>query len=416
MTASEEPFNKVLVVIANYDFSGNADLLKRNFCQRFRTLLIDASSPERPKCADITIPNSYYPGLWNAAVSEAIQSGAEWLFFIASDIQFSDYETLFENLKGVLVRADIGIYTPSLKQGSRLSYPACFNYATAGLRECTIVEGFCFLARTKILKRLYPVPPENTYGWQVDSLASRIARGMNKRVVVDDRIKIFHPEALQKHAVPADSAQRQGMAYYEEMADAIDPDGANFQEWADVAKKDIEARGWMLGGQVFRSLDIGCGHNPRNVFAAQEVYGIDIDPALNLKNKRIMIADLVIEAIPASDSSFDYITAFDFIEHVPRIVYAPARRNSFVELMNEIWRVLKPGGIFLSLTPAFPNPQAFQDPTHVNFITEETFLKYFDNHYRWASMYGFKGYFEIEKQKWETDGKLATWMRAVRKL
>jgi hypothetical protein len=43
---------------------------------------------------------------------------------------------------------------------------------------------------------------------------------------------------------------------------------------------------------------------------------------------------------------------------------------------------------------------AFRDPTHVNFITEETFPLYFDNKICWAKMYGFNGGFEIKMQKW----------------
>ena len=75
-----------------------------------------------------------------------------------------------------------------------------------------------------------------------------------------------------------------------------------------------------------------------------------------------------------------------------------ALRFCFVELMNEVYRVLKPGGIFLSHTPIFPFPASQQDPTHVNLITEDTFPKYFDDSSRFASMYGFTGSFKVEDQ------------------
>jgi hypothetical protein len=67
--------------------------------------------------------------------------------------------------------------------------------------------------------------------------------------------------------------------------------------------------------------------------------------------------------------------------------------------MNEIWRVLKPGGKFLSQTPAFPQPAAFCDPTHVNIITEQTFALYFCGDL-WAKGYGFKGNFGLLSQQW----------------
>ena len=146
-----------------------------------------------------------------------------------------------------------------------------------------------------------------------------------------------------------------------------------------------------------KALDIGCGLKPKNPFNAVEVYGIDVrDDA----DANIVKADLVVDPIPFPDNAFDFVTAHDFLEHIPRLIYAPQRRNAFVEVMNEVWRVLKPGGHFMSFTPAYPNPAAFRDPTHVNIITEETFPMYFDDKLRWATAYGFKGSFAIVSQEW----------------
>lgn len=147
-----------------------------------------------------------------------------------------------------------------------------------------------------------------------------------------------------------------------------------------------------------RTLDLGCGDAPRNPFNAQEVYGIDLHDA---PEKNIKGADLAIAGIPYPDDSFDFVTAFDFIEHIPRVLYLPQRRNPFVELMNEVWRVLKVDGRFLSFTPAYPHPEAFYDPTHVNVISEQTFPLYFDNERLLARRYGFKGKFRVEGQKWQ---------------
>lgn len=147
-----------------------------------------------------------------------------------------------------------------------------------------------------------------------------------------------------------------------------------------------------------KSLDLGCGENPRNIFNADEVYGVDVRDDLQ---KNVVSADLLVESIPFADNFFNFVTAHDFIEHIPRVLYIPSRRNSFVELMNEIWRVLVPGGLFFSFTPAFPHSPAFRDPTHVNIITEETFPLYFDEKNRLARMYGFTGAFSIESQTWQ---------------
>lgn len=145
------------------------------------------------------------------------------------------------------------------------------------------------------------------------------------------------------------------------------------------------------------SLDLGCGAVPRNPFNAQYFYGIDLsDHNLDF----IKVADLTLENIPFQNNFFDYITAFDFIEHIPRVIYCPERRFPFVMLMNEIYRCLKPNGYFLSHTPCYPYSALFRDPTHVNFITEETFSIYFDNVNRHAKIYGFNGSFRIIKQGW----------------
>jgi SAM-dependent methyltransferase len=153
-----------------------------------------------------------------------------------------------------------------------------------------------------------------------------------------------------------------------------------------------------------KSLDLGCGRNPKNPFGAAELFGVDIRSI----NDNIRQADLSLEPIPFDSDTFDFVTAHDMIEHMPRslsIFDVEQQKNvtifPFVRLMNEIYRVLKLGGAFYSRTPAFPHPEAFQDPTHVNIITEKTFPMYFNDHYPVANMYGFVGGFQMVSQTWD---------------
>src|SRR5471030_1959099 len=115
-----------------------------------------------------------------------------------------------------------------------------------------------------------------------------------------------------------------------------------------------------------KSLDMGCGRNPRNPFGADELYGVDVATDLG---PNVRQADLAIGPIPFDDESFEF--------------------------MSEVWRVLKMGGYFVSSTPCYPHQEAFMDPTHVNIITEMTFRAYFDHVNRWGATYGFNGAFAI---------------------
>lgn len=149
------------------------------------------------------------------------------------------------------------------------------------------------------------------------------------------------------------------------------------------------------------SLDLGCGSSPKNPFRASVVRGVDIRESAD---KTILSADLALERIPFDSKSFSYVTAYDFLEHIPRVSCGAATRFPFVELMNEIHRVLEPGGIFYSHTPAYPFSEAFQDPTHVNIITEDTFANYFcssDQATPLAAIYGFTGLFKLIDQAWD---------------
>ena len=148
-----------------------------------------------------------------------------------------------------------------------------------------------------------------------------------------------------------------------------------------------------------RGLDLGSGPTPRNKFQLPEIEGLDLTRS---QDPRVHFADLSGGRIPRQSSSVCLITAYDFIEHVPR--YARDTGGPvfpFVLLMSEVFRVLKPGGLFLSRTPAFPAPEAFQDPTHVNIITKKTFTDYFCAPKIWAGAYGFHGGFKLVLQDWD---------------
>jgi SAM-dependent methyltransferase len=146
-----------------------------------------------------------------------------------------------------------------------------------------------------------------------------------------------------------------------------------------------------------RHLDLGCGESPRNPYRKSELYGVDLRLLPFLGNVVFKSADLSLEPIPFHDNFFSSVSAFDYLEHIPRVMASSDGKSTFfpfVRLMSEVWRVLAPGGRFYALTPAYPSATAFQDPTHVNFITAATH-KYFCGDSPMANMYGFQGRFRV---------------------
>ncbi len=147
-----------------------------------------------------------------------------------------------------------------------------------------------------------------------------------------------------------------------------------------------------------RHLDIGCGRIPRNPFNHEELHGIDVMD-LQTDACRYQKVNVVLEKLPYEDNFFDAVSAYDFLGLMPRSsVSSNGVRFPFIELMNEIHRVLKPGGIFYAVSPYFPRNEAFVDPTYVNFIARRTH-RYFTLPDLTASVYGFKGKFKTIQAK-----------------
>jgi SAM-dependent methyltransferase len=98
-----------------------------------------------------------------------------------------------------------------------------------------------------------------------------------------------------------------------------------------------------------RLLDLGCGTGLflQRRQADCEALGIDLSPeALSYCHQRQIrsVARADAARLPFGDESFDIVTAFDLIEHLP----------DDRALVREIHRVLKPGGFMMATVPAHP--------------------------------------------------------------
>jgi len=159
-------------------------------------------------------------------------------------------------------------------------------------------------------------------------------------------------------------------------------------------------------------LDLACGQNCREGFQGVDLPGtgahIDAQLAeLRAKSGRTVDDDKLLLDLekakvslkhefnllrfpwPWQDSSVTEIHCSHFIEHIPTEFVdehgnyvpcgTPGSKDLFFKFFDEVYRILKPGGLAQIITPNARNNRAFQDPTHRRFIVAETFFYLFSN-------------------------------------
>lgn len=127
-------------------------------------------------------------------------------------------------------------------------------------------------------------------------------------------------------------------------------------------------------------LDIGCGANKQPGFV-----GMDIQPLPGVD----IVHDWLKFPWPIENESVLQAIASHVVEHIPRVIYRDGEtRWTFIEFMNEVWRVLKPDCQFAIVVPYCISMGYYQDPTHVNPCNERTWL-YFDPEAQNGLFYNF---------------------------
>lgn len=123
-----------------------------------------------------------------------------------------------------------------------------------------------------------------------------------------------------------------------------------------------------------------------------------------------LVADLT-QTWPWEDSSVDEIVAHDIIEHLPNKIFT----------MNELWRVLKPGGVVRIKVPTTDGTGAWQDPTHVSYWNRPSFWYYTNgdpHRERFAKAYGITASFDpvyTTVHHWMSIPTLEIHLRAVKR-
>ena len=156
-----------------------------------------------------------------------------------------------------------------------------------------------------------------------------------------------------------------------------------------------EARGGTLGTVipakrlpgVQRWLDVACGSNKT-------------PNACGMDKRKLDGVDVVhdIEEVPwpFPDGEFTRLIMSHIVEHLKPWL--------MVDVMNEAWRVLEPGGQLLIATPYAGSYGFYQDPTHVKGWNEAT-PTYFDPDKPMYAIYEPKPW-KILLNVWRNDGNL----------
>lgn len=122
-----------------------------------------------------------------------------------------------------------------------------------------------------------------------------------------------------------------------------------------------------------RALDLGAG-------AVVRAPG-----AIRADSSRTVKPDVVLDArhpLPFRDHSFARVYCYDLVEHIP----------DTAALMNEIHRVLTPGGTLFITTPHFSCANSYTDPTHRHHFGWRSFDYFLADH---ALAYYSSARFEI---------------------
>lgn len=87
-------------------------------------------------------------------------------------------------------------------------------------------------------------------------------------------------------------------------------------------------------------------------------------------HKPDVVHDIAKLPLPFDDNTFDEVHAYEVLEHVGQ----QGDWKFFFEQWSDIWRVLKPGGVFLGSSPHWDSPWAWGDPGHTRIISSQCLI------------------------------------------
>jgi len=104
-------------------------------------------------------------------------------------------------------------------------------------------------------------------------------------------------------------------------------------------------------------LNLACGQ-----IKVEGYFGVDIAPCETVD----AVVDLEEYPWPIESDSAEDIICSHYVEHT----------SDLIKFMEEVYRILKPGGKVKFIAPYYNSMRCWQDPTHKRAISEATFLYY----------------------------------------
>lgn len=102
-------------------------------------------------------------------------------------------------------------------------------------------------------------------------------------------------------------------------------------------------------------IDVACGMAKKEGFVGMDISDI---PGVDI------VHDLNIYPWPIESNSVEEIYCSHYVEHVPELF----------KFFDELYRIMKTGAKAVLIAPYWNSMRAWQDPTHVNGISENTYL------------------------------------------
>ncbi len=225
-----------------------------------------------------------------------------------------------------------------------------------GYRIAHEMTGWCFVAKRKVFNKFKL--NEGVDFWYSDN------------VYIDDIVRHGFKHILVRNSFVDHICSKTYKTFDTEKQNEVTKDQLN--KYNKVKENEMKK---MEDNKKYLKIDLGCGRRKKEGFFGidcQELEGVD------------MVCDCN-HVIPIEDNVADEINAVDFLEHI--------NNDKRIHIMTEVWRLLKHGGVFTSITPSSDGRGAFQDPTHFSFWNENSFWYYTDDGHR--RLYDIKPKFEV---------------------